>query len=303
MNLLKHNHNMESLFSYCNISRQGHHKSMMNERKWLDLEYLIVGQILQIRELHPGMGLRTMYEVLRPEGLGRDAFVTIGITYGFRLTAYKNPVRTTFSSPYSRYKNLLIDAKLDDINQLWTSDITYFNVGETVYYIVLIMDVYSRKIVGYNVADNMRSENNCQALRMAFKVRKQTQFKKLIHHSDRGGQYISNDYVNMLNNAKIAISMCNEVHENAHIERVNGTVKNQYLRYRNITNFEGLKVQLKKTIDAYNSSKPHESLGKRSPDSFEQYVKELNVESRPKLPIWTSDSTKNFNPSQCLIQF
>ena len=303
MNKENHKYPMELLFRYCDISRQGHHKNILNEQKWSELEYLIVGQILQIREIHPGMGLRTIYEILKPKGLGRDAFVSIGIHYGFRLIAYKNPVRTTFSSPFSRFKNLLVDVKLNNINQLWTSDITYFNVGEKVYYITLIMDVYSRKIIGYTVADNMRAENNCEALKMAFKVRKQNKFTELIHHSDRGGQYISNDYVEMLNNAKIKISMCNEVHENAHIERVNGTVKNQYLRYRNITNFEDLKTQLKKSIDAYNISKPHASLEKKSPDSFEQYIKELNVINRPKLSIWTCNEIKNINPNQCILQF
>ena len=303
MNKENHKYPMELLFRYCDISRQGHHKNILNEQKWSELEYLIVGQILQIREIHPGMGLRTIYEILKPKGLGRDAFVSIGIHYAFRLVAYKNPVRTTFSSPFSRFKNLLVDVKLNNINQLWTSDITYFNVGEKVYYITLIMDVYSRKIIGYTVADNMRAENNCEALKMAFKVRKQNKFTELIHHSDRGGQYISNDYVEMLNNAKIKISMCNEVHENAHIERVNGTVKNQYLRYRNITNFEDLKTQLKKSIDAYNISKPHASLEKKSPDSFEQYIKELNVINRPKLSIWTCNEIKNINPNQCILQF
>lgn len=303
MNKKNLNHSVESLLNYCGITRQGHHKNLLNEQKWSELEYLIVGQILQIRELHPGMGLRTIYEVLKPKGLGRDAFVSIGIHYGFRLIAYKNPVRTTFSSPYSRYKNLLVDIKLNNINQLWTSDITYFNVGEKVYYITMIMDVYSRKIVGYTAADNMRAENNCEALKMAFKARKQTVFTELIHHSDRGGQYVSNEYVEMLNAAKIKISMCNEVHENAHIERVNGTIKNQYLRYRNITSFEELKKQLSRTIEAYNNSKPHEALNKLSPNSFEQYIKEQYVENRPILPIWTSNETKNINPNQCILQF
>jgi len=193
----------------CNISRQGHHQRLISEQKWSDLDYLVVGAILEIRELHPGMGLKTIYEVLQAVGLGRNAFINIGITYGFRLITYKNPIKTTFSSPYSRYKNLLIDKELDDINQLWTSDITYYKIAETCYYIVMIMDVYSRKIVGYSVADNMRAENNCQALEMAFTMRKQRIYLNLIHHSDRGEQYISDTYVALLTNAKIKISMCN----------------------------------------------------------------------------------------------
>jgi hypothetical protein len=294
---------MEDLLNHCNISRQGHHQRLIREKKWADLEYLIVGLIMQTREVHPGMGLRVMYEVLKPEGLGRDAFISIGFTYGFRLISYKNPSKTTFSSPYSRYKNLLVDKVLDDVNQLWTSDITYYNVEEKFYYITMIMDIYSRKIIGYAVADNMRAENNCKALEMAFKTRKKTVFENLIHHSDRGGQYISEEYTLLLTNAGIKISMCNEVHENAHIERVNGTIKNQYLRHWNITTFEELKSRLKNTIETYNSKKPHSSLNKLSPDSFEQYIKELEVDKRPKLSIWTCSETKNINPNQCIIQF
>jgi hypothetical protein len=183
---------MNDLYKLCNISRQAHHQALIREQKWADTEYLIVGLILQTREVHPGMGLRIIYDILKPDGLGRDAFVSIGIAYGFRLVTFKNPIRTTFSSPYSRYKNLLVDKKLDDINQLWTSDITYYNLEGVFYYIVLIMDVYSRKIVGYSVADNMRADNNCKALKMAFETRKQYAFNNLIHHSDRGGQYPPN---------------------------------------------------------------------------------------------------------------
>lgn len=294
---------MNALYQICNITKQGHHQRLISEQKWSDLEYLVVGAILEIRELHPGMGLRVIYEILQPVGLGRDAFISIGITYGFRLITYKNPIKTTFSSPYSRYKNLLIDKKLDDINQLWTSDITYYKISETYYYIVMIMDVYSRKIVGYSIADNMKAENNCYALEMAFSIRKQRHFLDLIHHSDRGGQYISDKYIALLKGANIKISMCNQVYENAHIERVNGTIKNQYLRHWNITNFEDLKKRLKNTINAYNTSKPHSALNKLSPDSFEQYIKKLELVKRPKLPIWTCDETKNINPNQCIIQF
>jgi putative transposase len=294
---------MQDLFRFCNITRQAHHQALIREQKWADIEYLIVGLILQTREVHPGMGLRVIYDILKPNGLGRDAFISIGFAYGFRLITFKNPIKTTFSSPYSRYKNLLVDKKLNDINQLWTSDITYYNLAGIFYYIVLIMDVYSRKIIGYSVDDNMRADNNCQALEMAFKTRKQHQFTNLIHHSDRGGQYVSDDYTNMLIKAGIKISMCNEVHENAHIERVNGTIKNQYLRYWNITRFEELEDRLKLTIDAYNNSRPHSSLLKMTPDSFEQYIKELEVEKRPKLPIWTTNEIKNINPNQCIIQF
>ena len=160
---------MKDLYSHCQITKQGHYNALKREQEWQIKERLYVGFIMQIREIHPAMGLRTMYEHYNPEGIGRDAFISIGIYYGFRTKVFRNLTKTTFSSPYSRYKNLLVDKNLNDINQLWTSDLTYFKVGEAFYYIVFIMDVYSRTIVGYSVADNMRAENNVTALQMAFK--------------------------------------------------------------------------------------------------------------------------------------
>ena len=166
------------------------------------------------------------------------------------------------------------------------------------------MDIYSRFIVGYAVADNMRAENNITALKMAFKTRKCNSFdNKLIHHSDRGGQYISDDYTKMLTDAKIKISMCNEVYENAHVERVNGTIKNQYLEHRNITNFQQLEIELKATVNTYNYNRPHSALGGRTPFAFEQYIKELNQLDKPKVAIWTCDLSKFQNSNQCIIQF
>jgi transposase InsO family protein len=295
---------MKDLYHYCQITKQGHYRALIREKEWQSKERLFVGFIMQIREIHPVMGLRTMYEYYRPEGIGRDAFISIGIYYGFRTKIFRNLTKTTFSSPYSRYKNLLVDKNLNDINQLWTSDLTYFKVGETFYYIVFIMDVYSRMILGYSVADNMRAENNVNALQMAFQYRRCTAFnKQLIHHSDRGGQYISEQYIALLNDAQIQISMCNEVYENAHIERVNGTIKNMYLEHWNITNFEQLQKQLKRAVDTYNNCKPHSAIGGKTPMTFEQYIKELKDENKPNLSIWTCDLSKKQNPNQCIIQF
>jgi putative transposase len=294
---------MMDLYCLCNITKQGHHQQVLRELKWSEKEHLIVGLIIQIREIHPTMGLKTMYEFYKPEAVGRDAFISIGIYYGFRIKIIKNTTRTTFSSPFSRYKNLLVDKVLTDINQLWTSDITYFKVGEVFFYIVFIMDVYSRKIVGYSASDNMRAENNIEALKMAYKCRKMYKYKNLIHHSDRGGQYIDQEYVDLLTSAEIQISMCDNVLENAHIERVNGIIKNDYLKHRNITSLNELKDNLKRAVDTYNKERPHSSIGKIPPDSFEQEIKELEESKRLKLPIWTENVTRNINPNQCIIQF
>lgn len=295
---------MNRIYSHSGLSKQAHHQSLRREHLCQRQERVLVGLMLDIREIHPAMGLRTMYELYQPESVGRDAFISIGLRYGFRTKVFRNKTRTTFSSPYSRYGNLLTNKTLNGTDQLWTSDITYFELNGQFYYIVLIMDVYSRRIIGHSVADNMRAANNIQALQMAFQTRRTTDFRHgLIHHSDRGGQYVSDDYVGLLEGANVRISMCDQVYENAHIERVNGTIKNQYLIHRKITNFGELVRELDRTVRTYNTQRPHSSLGDLPPCAFEQHIKELDASKRPRLTIWTCDRTNHFNPNQCFIQF
>ena len=302
--MARHSYPMNRIYSHCGISKQAHHQSLRREQLCQQQERVVVGLILEIREIHPAMGLRTMYELYRPESVGRDAFISIGLKYGFRTKVFRNKTRTTFSSPYSRYRNLLVHKTLYGTDQLWTSDITYFDLNGQFYYIVLIMDVYSRRIIGHSVADNMRAENNMQALQMALQTRKTTDFRHgLIHHSDRGGQYVSDGYVGLLEGASIRISMCDQVYENAHIERVNGTIKNQYLIHRKITDFGELVRELDRTVRIYNHQKPHSSLGDLTPCAFEQHIKELDASQRHRLTIWTCNQTNHSNPNQCFIQF
>lgn len=242
----------------------------------------------QAREIHPGMGLRTMYEMLQPEGIGRDAFIALGLQEGFRLKNVEKQTRTTYSVKSNRYSNLLGGMEFTNINQLWSSDITYFFCLEQFFYIVFIMDVYSRRIIGHSIADNMRSENNLAALKMALKTRGIEDYRQeLIHHSDKGTQYVSDNYTQMLEQYKIRISMCNEVYENTHIERVNETIKNQYLKRMEINNRKELDKKLDTSIEAYNETKPHQSLKKMSPVQYENYLTQIKTENRKKMTIYT----------------
>lgn len=242
----------------------------------------------EIRLIHPGMGLRTMYEISRPEGIGRDAFIALGLQEGFRLTTLENQIRTTYSVKSNRYKNLLGDKEFNDINQLWTSDITYFFCDNKFFYLVFVMDVYSRRILGYHEADNMRAENNLATLQMALDLRAISHYNfQLIHHTDKGTQYTSDIYTDLLTRYGIQISMCTDVLENSHIERVNGTIKNQYLKRWPCNNEKQLKVNLAKAVKAYNETKPNENLGNMSPIQYENYLKTLPLEKRKKMTIYT----------------
>ena len=171
---------------------------------------------------------------------------------------------------------------------MWSSDITYYFFEGRFYYIVLIMDVYSRHILGYSLANNMRVENNLEALKMALKTRGIDDYHKtLIHHSDRGTQYASDVYTDELRAKGIEISMCREVYENTHIERLNDTIKNQYLSRWVITGIKELRLKLTQTIKSYNNTRPHKSLKKMSPVQFEKILENIPLNERNTMRIYT----------------
>ena len=279
---------MNDVFTFCSISRQAHHQALQRLLQERQKATLYVRSMEQIREIHPGMGLRTMYEMLQPDGIGRDAFVALGLQEGFRLKSVEKQTRTTYSTKSNRYGNLLGDVEFNGINQLWSSDITYLYCLDQFFYIVLIMDVYSRRLIGYNIADNMRAENNIAALQMALRLRGIDNYhQNLIHHSDKGTQYASDAYTQTLDSYEIRISMCNEVYENTHIERVNDTIKNQYMRRKEIKNKRQMEAQLDATIKAYNESRPHQGISKMSPVEYEKYLLKEPIEKRTKMKIYT----------------
>lgn len=279
---------MNDVFALCGISRQAHFQALQRHLQEQQKAELYVRSMEQVREIHPGMGLRTMYEMLQPEGIGRDAFVAIGLQEGFRLKSVEKQTRTTYSVKSRRYGNLLGGVEFNAINQLWSSDITYLYCLDQFFYIVLIMDVYSRRIVGYHLADNMRAENNLEALQMALELRGiENYHQSLIHHSDKGAQYASDVYTETLGRYEIRISMCDEVYENTHIERVNDTIKNQYLARMEINNKRQLQAKLDETIKTYNETRPHQSLHKMSPIEYENYLLKIPADKRSKMTIYT----------------
>jgi len=295
---------MKAIYLLCDLSRQAHHQAMERLIGQQEKENIYLGLMVETRDIHPGMGLRTMYEMLQPEGIGRDHFIALGLREGFRLKALENYVRTTYSIKSNRYRNLLEGKQFTDVNQLWSSDMTYLYCLDRFYYIVMIMDVYSRRIIGYTIADNMRAENALAALKMALALRGQSHYhSELIHHSDRGSQYVSDIYTDTLCDHGIQISMCDEVYENTHIERLNDTIKNQYLNRRNITSERQLKQEVTKTMETYNTKRPHQSLQGMTPVSFEAYIKTMPIEVRLKMEIYTTNKVDLQDPNQLNLLF
>jgi len=296
---------MKAVYLLCNLSRQIFVVAM-GRLIWQQQKSVVyAGLMAETRDIHPGMGLRTMYELLLPEGIGRDAFIALGLQEGYRLKTLDKYVRTTYSVKSSRYRNLLGGKQFTGVNQLWSSDITYLYCMERFYYIVMIMDVYSRRIIGYSLADNMRAENTLVALKMALALRGRSHYHDtLIHHSDKGSQYASDIYTNTLDDYGIQISMCDEVYENTHIERLNDTIKNQYLNRRNITSEPQLKQEISRTMETYNSKRPHKSLAGMTPVAFEAYLETVPMENRIKMEIYTNNQVENpLDPNQMNLLF
>ena len=172
---------------------------------------------------------------------------------------------------FRKYPNLIVNIVPTRPNQIWVSDITYWKINEDRHlYISLVTDAYSRKIVGYHVADNLEAVGCIQALQMAVTpLRKDLGSRlPLCHHSDRGIQYCSNKYVKLLqdNNIDISMTESGDPRDNAIAERINGILKNEYLSACQVSSVREASALLHDVIELYNNDRPHMSISNLSPD-------------------------------------
>jgi transposase InsO family protein len=218
--------------------------------------------------------------------MGRDKFEQFCYLYGFKLAIKRAFYKTTNSLGVTRFENLIAGFELTGVNQVWASDITYYRIGERFYYITFILDLYSRFIVGYAVSIGMLTDQTTiPALNMALKQRQPEQ--GLIFHSDGGGQYYCKKFLAITKSNLIENSMCESVYENAHAERINGTVKNDYLIYYAPQDYKQLVTLTDKAVKMYNYFRPHSALGNSSPATYELSTKSalVNKEKRSKKEI------------------
>ena len=262
------------LCAWFGVTRQAYYQHFWSMTDHVVEEDLIVQEVLQIRKNHRWMGGRKLYEKLYPFMLehqikmGRDAFFDLLSYHGLLIRRRKRRIVTTNSSHWLRkYPNLIRDFVPTAPNQLWVSDITYWKINNKDVYINLITDAYSRYIVGYHGAPTLEAIESIKALKMALKTMKNNQPESLIHHSDRGVQYCSSDYVKLLQDNGIEISMTEngDPLENAIAERINGIIKNEYLIDYSVDNIGNAQQLLKKAVELYNYERPHMSIGNLTP--------------------------------------
>ncbi len=264
------------------LSRQAYYefikRSMRNKLR--DEQVLIM--VKHLRATHPRMGTRKIYEVLQPEmhmqgiRMGRDQLFELLSDNQLLVRKRKRKVKTTNSyHHFYKYGNLIRDFKPYKRNQVWVSDITYVRTGPDYSYLFLITDAYSRKIVGYDLSRDLRARHAVTALKKAIEACNHTE--GLIHHSDRGIQYCSHEYVKLCQDYGIRLSMTESGNplDNAIAERVNGILKQEYISELNPSTYEDLKSKIEKVVYQYNQLRPHLSCNMMTPNKAHQCKGEM----------------------------
>ena len=225
---------MEDFYDMIGISKQGYYKRLSKQRALAIKSNSLFGLALDVRSDHPRMGCRKLYWKIKPDGLGRDKFEKILLANGFRLSRKRNYHRTTYAGSRT-YSNLISGMQVVGVNRLWVSDITYLEVlgREKPYYLTLILDVYSQRVAGWSLSDNMTSQDTVvKAYKLALKGLRVNASKKLIFHSDRGSQYGSKIVERIHKSFGVNPSMGNKAWENGHAESINGVLKGEYISFR-----------------------------------------------------------------------
>jgi putative transposase len=287
---------LAKLCGWFGLTRQAYYQ---NGWKGIDVsieEELLLKEVQSIRQNHKRMGTRKLLEKLSPFMLehqikmGRDGLFDLLSANHLLVRKRKRRIQTTQSFHWLRkYPNLIREFVPTAPNQLWVSDITYWKINNNNHvYISFITDAFSHKIVGYHVAESLESIETIQALKMALSDLGSESHFQLVHHSDRGVQYCHHDYVKLLQDYDIKISMTEngDPLENAIAERVNGIIKEEYLQDYTVNTITEAKKVLSFVVKLYNEERPHMSIGNLPPNQ----VHEQNIKTEK---LWKNYYKKN----------
>ena len=253
-------------------SVQAYHKKQKKTITQLSHEQLILERIDVIRKHQPRCGGRKLFIMLQPffneynMAMGRDRFFDLLRRNKLLVRKRKRSVHTTNSKHhFRRYPNMVKDFTPLKAHEMWVADITYIPLKHRFAYLYLITDAYSRKIVGFHVSDDMKVSSALLALKKALAQKPPETI--VIHHSDRGIQYCSTAYVQLLQQHHALISMTEngDPYENAIAERINGILKTELISsYYN--NVDDASIHIARCITIYNYRRRHSSLNWQIPD-------------------------------------
>jgi putative transposase len=275
---MRQSHREESLARLCGlfgVTRQAYYEAEAHENITSIAHMIVLTLVKDLRNDIPMLGTRKLLFMLTPQlekhgiKMGRDQLFDLLRFHGMLMRRRKRIVKTTASYHWlKKYPNLIKDLVLSAPQQLWVSDITYIRTIRGFCYLSLITDAYSRKIMGYALLETLEATGPLEALAMAIKHIQRLSPFTLIHHSDRGAQYCSAEYVRMLAKENIAISMTQSgsPYENALAERINGTIKNDFFPKKIYQNHKEASKAVCKIVQIYNQKRPHASLNYLTPE-------------------------------------
>jgi putative transposase len=269
---------MSLLYFAADVSKQAFHQYLNRQLTQRGECEQLLPLIAAIRVEYPTMSAREMYRIIQPVNLGRDRFERFCFQEGFKIEKHRSFYKTTNSLGVTRFPNLIEGLELTAVNQVWVSDITYYRIEEKFYFLTFIMDLFSRRIIGYAVSKDLLTENtSLPALKMAINLRNGTNPE--IFHSDGGGQYYSKEFRALLHN-KTASSMGECAYDNPHAERLNGLIKNDYLIHYHPTTFEDLVNQTGRAVKNYNL-KRHSTIA-TNPITYDELLTNSQLSTKEK---------------------
>lgn len=259
------------------ISKQAHYQKQHREIQKKAEQEQVLSIVRMLRNTHPRMGTRKLLRKIKPEmrandlKMGRDQLFEV--LRSEKMLVYPRKTRRITTIPgLWRTPNLLPGMTITQPNQVWVADITYLEVEVIRFvFLFLLMDLYSRYIVGWTVSSTLEAKGALQCLLMALQKQRKTNNTSLIHHSDHGSQYSSCKYTKKLTDNEIRSSMgeVGNCYDNIYAERVIGTLKNEYLLGDLFVNIQQIGLATMQAINAYNTDRPHLSINCVSP--YEAY--------------------------------
>ena len=269
----------ESISSTCELlglSRQVYYRAIKSKQKRQAIASQVVDLIRSIRMEQPRIGTKKLYYILKQPlqelCVGRDRLFTI-LKANRMLIKPKRSYHITTNSHhrFRKHKNLIENLTIQRPEHLWVADITYVGTRQNPMYLFLITDAYSKKIVGYYLSNTLETQGAIKALSLAVKNRCYPE-KRLMHHSDRGLQYCSDDYQKTLNRNDIKCSMTQsyDPYQNAIAERINGILKQEFLINTQKIDIAIMRKIVKQSVLIYNTKRPHLSCSMLTPEKMHQ---------------------------------
>ena len=272
------------------VDRQVYYRRIKRKISMESKAIQVVSLVMDIRKSMPRLGTKKSYHLLldelKPMKIGRDKLFDI-LRANHLLIQPKRSYHITTNSHhrFRKHHNKILDLEINRPDQVWVSDITYIGKRDKPCYLSIVTDAYSKKIVGYYVANNMNTQSSVLALKMAIQQRKNKEVP-LIHHSDRGLQYCANDYQNILSKNGILPSMTqnSDPYENAVAERVNGILKQEFMIDKYNLDLKIMQKIVKESVDIYNELRPHYSNYMLTP-------KQMHLQNQIKMRTYKTKNT------------